>query len=170
MNIRQERPGDLPQIYELVKRAFEMAQMTTGHEQDFVDQLRASDGYIPELALVAEDNGELIGHLMLTHTSMTTADGELPLLLLGPVAVVLERRKQGVGSRLVKESLRLARELGHKTVILVGDPAYYRRFGFGTAADLGIRNTQGIPDEYVMACELVPGALDGVEAAITFST
>jgi putative acetyltransferase len=52
----------------------------------------------------------------------------------------------------------------------VGDPAYYRRFGFGTAADLGIRNTQGIPDEYVMACELVPGALDGVEAAITFST
>jgi putative acetyltransferase len=170
MIIRRETPEEFPQIYDLVRVAFETAQISNGEEQNFVNHLRAGGNYIPELALVAEEDGQLIGHIMLTKTSITGDDREFPTLLLGPIAVVLERRNKGVGSRLIQESSRLARELGHQSAILVGNPAYYHRFGFKTAADFGIRNANGIPDEYVMACELVPNALDGVCGTVTFET
>ena len=56
--------------------------------------------------------------------------------------------------------------MGYTSVLLVGDPAYYHRFGFGAAADFGIKHAHDIPDENVMACELVPGALDGVSGTM----
>lgn len=167
MIIRRERPEEFTQIYDLVKTAFETANVSNGDEQNFVNRLRAGSNYIPELALVAEEDGQLIGHIMLTNT-VISGDVEFPILLLGPIAVVLEQRKRGVGTRLIEESFKVARELGHESVILVGDPAYYHRFGFRTAANFGIRNTNGIPDDYVMACELRLDALGGVDGAITF--
>lgn len=71
-------------------------------------------------------------------------------------------RHKGVGSKLINESFQLAKSMGYKSVVLVGDPAYYNRFGFRKSADLGVRHLQQIPEEYVLACELVPGALDDV--------
>ena len=68
MLIRRERPEEFSRIYDLVKIAFQTAKVTNGKEQDFVNQLRAGDNYIPELALVAEEDGKLIGHIMLTKT------------------------------------------------------------------------------------------------------
>jgi len=168
MVIRQERPEEFPEIHELVKTAFETAQVSSGDEQNFVNRLRESADYIPQLALVAEDAGRLIGHIMLTHT-VIIGESELPILLLGPISVVLERRNAGVGSALIGESFRLARELGHQAVILVGDPGFYHRFGFRTAVSFGIRNANGIPDEYVLAVELTSGALAAVDGTITFS-
>jgi predicted N-acetyltransferase YhbS len=170
MNIRPERPAEFAQIDDLVRVAFETAEMSNGGEQNFVNHLRAGGNYIPELALVAEEDGKLIGHIMLTRTSITGDGREFPTLLLGPIAVALQWRNKGVGSRLIEESFRLARGLGHQSAILVGNPAYYHRFGFKTAADFGINNANGIPDEYVMACELVPKALDAVQGMILFET
>jgi predicted N-acetyltransferase YhbS len=168
MLIRQEKKTEFPVIYDLVKVAFQTAKVSNGDEQNFVDRLRASGNYISELALVAEDQGELIGHIMLTKTFVDTENGQYPVLLLGPVSVVLERRNQGVGTRLIEEVCRLARAKGHKAVILVGDPAYYHRFGFRSAVDFGITNTNEIPDENVMACEITPNALRNVKGTITF--
>ncbi len=65
-----------------------------------------------------------------------------------------------------KESFKLAKEMGYTSVILVGDPAFYHRFGFKAAANFGIKHTQNIPDENVMACELVPDALCGISGII----
>jgi predicted N-acetyltransferase YhbS len=90
------------------------------------------------------------------------------LLLLSPLAVVFERRGQGLGAQLVQEALRLAKVQGHMAVILVGDPAYYSRFGFKSASDFGISNTNGIPDANVMVCELVPGSLKDLNGSIKF--
>jgi predicted N-acetyltransferase YhbS len=168
MLIRQEKKTEFPVIYDLVKVAFQTAKVSNGDEQNFVDRLRASGNYISELALVAEDQGEPIGHIMLTKTFVDTEDGQYPVLLLGPVSVVLERRNHGVGTRLIEEVCRLARAKGHKAVILVGDPAYYHRFGFRSAVDFGITNTNEIPDENVMACEITPNALRNVKGTITF--
>jgi predicted N-acetyltransferase YhbS len=168
MLIRQEKETEFPVIYDLVKVAFQTAKVSNGDEQNFVDRLRASGNYIPELALVAEDKGELIGHVMLTKTFVNTENGQYPVLLLGPVSVVLERRNQGVGTRLIEEVFRLAQAKGHEAVILVGDPAYYHRFGFRSAVDFGITNTNEIPDEKVMACEIAPNALRSVKGTISF--
>jgi predicted N-acetyltransferase YhbS len=166
--LRPEQEAEFPAIYNLVQSAFQTAKVSNGDEQNFVARLRSGGNYIPELALVAEDEGKLIGHIMLTRTSVETACGRKPLLLLGPLTVVLERRGQGLGSQLVQEALRLAKVQGHKAVVLVGDPAYYSRFGFKSAIHFGISNTDRIPDANVLAFELVSGALRDLQGAISF--
>ena len=162
MVIRRETPEEFSQIYNLVKVAFQTAKVTDGDEQDFVNQLRSNGNYIPELALVAEENGKLIGHIMLTKTYIVNSSNKYETLLLAPISVALEYRNRAVGSNLIKESFKLAKEMGYTSVLLVGDPAYYHKFGFKAAVDFGIKHKQNIPDEYVMACELVPDALSGI--------
>lgn len=169
MLIRREIPDEYPLIYDLVRLAFQTAKVSNGQEQDFVNRLRSSGNYIPELALVAEENGTLIGHIMLTRTYIENNGDKFKALLLAPVSVALEYRSQGVGSSLIEEGFKLALERGFASVFLVGDPAYYHRFGFKAAANYGIKPLQDIPDEYVMACELVSGALHGVSGTIDFS-
>lgn len=162
MIIRQETKEEYPAIYRFVKTAFQTARVSDGHEQDFVDKLRNSGNYIPELALVAEENGNLIGHIMLTELELVDQEKTHRVLLLAPLSVALEHRNRGVGSALVEESFRLAREMGHQAVVLVGDPNYYQRFGFCSADRFHIQPKQEIPSQYVLACELVPGSLKEV--------
>ncbi|MHB1043056.1 MAG: GNAT family N-acetyltransferase [Eubacteriales bacterium] len=162
MVIRRETPEEFSQIYDLVKVAFQTAKVSDGKEQDFVNQLRSSGNYIPELALVAEENGKLIGHIMLTKTYIVNSGKKFETLLLAPISVALEYRNRGVGSNLIKESFKLAKKMGYTSVLLVGDPAYYQRFGFKAAVNFGIKHIHNIPDENVMACELVPDALYGI--------
>lgn len=168
MRIRQEREEEFPAIYDLVKVAFQTAKVSSGDEQNFVLRLRAGGNYIPELALVAEEDGKLLGHIMLTKTFFVEQGREHEVLLLAPISVVLESRNQGIGKALVEEVFRLAREKDYTAAVLVGDPAYYERFGFRPTLDFGIKNTNGIPDQYVMACELIPGALQNIGGAISF--
>jgi predicted N-acetyltransferase YhbS len=168
MIIRREEPKELSQIYDLVKVAFQTAKVSDGKEQDFVNELRSNGNYIPELALVAEENGKLIGHIMLTKTYVVNNGISFETLLLAPISVSLECRNIGVGTKLINESFELAKEMGYTSVFLVGDPAYYHRFGFKSAVEFGIAHLPNIPDEYVMACELVPGALNEIEGLITF--
>jgi putative acetyltransferase len=159
VRIRPENPGEFAAIHAFVKAAFATARRSDGDEQDFVDRLRAGGGYIPELALVAEDEGRLIAHLMLTRLTIETKRGPHPALLLAPVSVAAERRNEGVGTRLVDEALRRAAEKGHTAVFVVGDPSYYGRFGFVPSVDFGIANASGIGEAYVMALPLAPGGL-----------
>ena len=168
MFIRQETPQEHDQIHDLVKVAFQTAKVSNGKEQDFVDQLRNSGNYIPDLALVAEENEILIGHIMLTKKSIATNNTEIETLLLAPLSVVLEYRNKGVGSRLIKKSFDLARLLGYKSVCLVGDPTYYHRFGFRCSSDFGIKPENDIPSQYVLACELAPNSLQGINGTIRF--
>ncbi len=166
ITIRQEKQDDFEQIYDLVKVAFETAKVSNGKEQDFVNQLRSSVNYIPELALVAEENHKLVGHIMLTKNHINSCSGKTETLLLAPISVALEYRNKGIGSKLISKGFVLARDMGYRSVVLVGDPAYYNRFGFKKSTDFGIRHLQDIPEEYVLACELIPGALDGISGTI----
>lgn len=160
MHIRPERPEDYSAIRRFVETAFKTAQVASGTEQDFVEQLRAGKGYIPELALVAEEDGELAGHVMLTAISLTRRDNaEMPVLLLAPLSVALARRNRGIGSALVREALSRAGGRGYAGVFLCGNPDYYGRFGFARASRMGIGHTGDIPDRFVLGLELSPGAL-----------
>jgi putative acetyltransferase len=168
MIIRRERPEEFPQIYDLVKVAFQTAKRSDGKEQDFVNQLRTAAGYMPELALVAEEKGKLIGHIMLSKGHIVNGADKYEILYLAPISVILEYRNKEIGSNLIKESFKLAKGMGYKSVLLVGDPAYYHRFGFKSAITFGIKPTHEIPDENVMAFELVSGALKGISGTTDF--
>ena len=124
MILRSERPGDEPAIFALTQAAFADMPFSNGMEGPIVDGLRA-DGDLA-LSLVAEDMGGIVGHIAF---SPVTVSGEREGLYgLGPVCADPERRGQGIGSALVREGL--ARLPDARAVFLVGDPAYYARFGF----------------------------------------
>ena len=164
--VRQEREAEFPAIYELIRTAFATAEVSDGDEQDFANRLRIHGNYIPELALVAECQGKLIGHILLTRMYVIQEDGnKFESLLVAPLSVLLEYRDHGVGSALMKEGLRRGRELGYKAAFLCGDPEYYHRFGFKSIREFGLTNPE-IPEPYAMGYELVPGALDQVTGVV----
>jgi putative acetyltransferase len=166
--IRPETPSEFDAIRELVRAAFATARHANGDEHEYVDRLRSSGGYVPELALVAEETGRLIAHILLTRIFLSGADGPRPVLLLSPLAVAPDRQNQGVGTRLARESLERAAALGHSAVIVLGDPAFYERIGFGTSTLFGIINRDGFDDRNVMALELRAGALANGMATVSF--
>lgn len=168
MHIRQAAETDYPAIYDLVKTAFQTARVSDGAEQDFVNTLRARPTYLPELELVAEnESGELLGHVMLTKTCLVTGEGQKPpALMAAPLCVRLQSRGCGLGAHLLHEGLRRARNAGYTCVFLVGDPAYYSRFGFRPVTEYGLRNETHAEDRYVLGRPLVPGALEGASGGV----
>lgn len=165
--IRPEVIEEKSEIYNLIKTAFETANVKDGDEQDFAENLRKGNKYIPELALVAELDNKLIGHIMLTKTLVTNSDGNsFEALLLAPLSVLLEYRNKGVGSELIAAVGRLAKNMGYKAIFLVGDPAYYSRFDFKKTSLYGIHPKSNIPEQYVQVKELIPGALDGISGNV----
>ena len=166
MIIRPEKEQDFKAIYCLVKTAFETAKASCGDEHNFVDRLRSGSTYVPELALVAEENGCLIGHIMLTESHLELDDAGRTMLVLAPLSVALEKRKTGIGVALVNEALNRARDKWYEAVFLVGDPEYYGRFGFKSIAEFNLRSSLDIPLQYVQVFELIPGALGDQDGAV----
>lgn len=148
--IRPETDADREKITAVTRAAF-------GRELEagMVETVRASDGFVPELSLVAEEDGEVVGHVLLSYVRLE----ERRVLVLGPISVLPERQRQGIGSALVRESLRRADDRGEPLVLLLGHPWYYPRFGFRRASEVGITLPDPtIPDEAWMAIPL--GAYD----------
>lgn len=160
--VRQITEADYTTVYKLIKTAFETAEHRDGDEQDFAVNLRNGDNYIPELDLVAERDGKLLGHIMFTQTYVTKPDGSrYNTLMVAPLAVLPEYRSIGVGSALMKEGLRIAQNMGYQSAFLIGDLNYYQRFGYKLTHLYGI-NHESMPAEYLQVKELTQGALDGV--------
>lgn len=166
--IRKEEEKDYQEVYDLVKKAFETAEVSDGDEQDYAAQLRFSENFIPDLSLVAEYKGQLIGQIMFTKTNIVqNAKVVSEALLLSPLSVLIEYRKMRVGSALIQEGFKLARKLGFSIVFVCGDPDYYSRFGFKTISHYDIRPINDfIPIKYIMVSELFPKALDRVSGVI----
>ena len=155
LTIRPEQPDDFDAIHQLVRDAF-----GRDVEAVVVRKLRASAAYVPQLALVAIENGAVVGHIMITTLDYESDAGKrVGTTILAPLAVRPDRQKRGVGSLLSREALGCARAAGFRSMILVGHPTYYPRFGFRPASTWWIRYATPIPDEVFMAMELVPGAL-----------
>lgn len=166
MKFRLADVKDYQNIYQLVKTAFETAKVSDGNEQDFVLKLRDSDNFIPELEFVCENENELIGHIMMTHQVIDTNNGDYLGLLVAPLCVKLENRNNGIGGALIKYAYKEALRIGYKAVFLVGDPNYYGKFGYRQISEFKIVNNTEIPDQFILGCELIPGALTEVEGSI----
>jgi putative acetyltransferase len=149
--VRPEGNDDHAQIAAVVEAAFGSAV-----EPKLVGDLRASAGYVPGLALVADD-GELVGHVMFTVTSLE--DGTA-VLMLSPLAVRPDRQRQGVGSALVREGLRRASVRSEPVVIVEGDPGYYSRFGFTRASELGLERPHERIPEWAFQALRLPGSVE----------
>lgn len=152
--IRDERPEDEAAVAAVVEQAFGRAL-----EADLVAALRRN-GTVA-LSLVAEAEGRLLGHILFSPVIIEGAAEGFAAAGLAPLAVLPAFQRLGIGSALVSAGLGRARELGYARVLVMGDPAYYQRFGFSPAAAAGIRYPGDLPQEAFMAIALEPGALDG---------
>ena len=154
MIIRQEHNKEFHSIYALVKAAFESAEHADGNEPDLVNALRKSDSYIPELSLVAEIDGKIVGHIMFTKLKI----GNQVQLALAPLSVLPDYQKQGIGTALIQEGYTRARALGYEYSVVLGSEKYYPRTGYLPAKDYGIFAPFDVPDENFMACKLSENA------------
>jgi putative acetyltransferase len=105
---------------------------------DLVDRIRASPWHQPDLALVAEVDGAVVGHVVVSHARLRHAGGERRIGVLSPLAVAPAHQGAGIGGALVREVVAAADRTGLPLVVLEGSPGYYRRFGFRSCASLGI--------------------------------
>lgn len=155
--LRPEGPGDEAVIGAVTAAAFEGHPHSDGSEPQIVARLRAAG--VLTLSLVAEEKGEVVGHV--AFSPVTFSGGEQGWFGLGPISVRPDVQGQGIGSRLVREGLRRLREDGAMGCVLVGEPAYYQRFGFSTEHDL---TTPGVPREYLLALPLNGPVPSGIVA------
>ncbi len=148
--IRPERPKDYESVARVVEGAFGDANVAR-----LVDRIRDSEHYVPGLSLVAEREGEIVGHVMFSYVTLRRERDEMPVLILSPLAVTPERQKDGIGSALVKAGIVGAEARNEPLVIVEGIPAYYPRFGFERAREYGIEPPSAhIPDAAFMVLRL----------------
>ena len=148
--IRRERREDEAEISRVIDAAFDDRDTSA-----FAEQIRASPGYVPELAFVTEEEGEIVAHTMLSRVQLEGPD--VDVLILTPMSVRPDRQRMGVGARLIRDALGRAEEAGEPAVMVEGIAAYYPRFGFERASALGfISPHPKIPDDAFMVKRL-PG-------------
>lgn len=157
LTIRDEQPADAAGIERLITDAFLTARHSSGTEAAIVAALR--DAGVLSISLVAEERGVLVGHVALSP--ITTSSGDAGWYGLGPIAVAPATQRHGVGSRLMQASLDRLRAMGAAGCVVLGDPAFYSRFGF--ACDPGL-SLPGVPPQYFQAIALGGQRASGVVA------
>jgi len=158
MIIRNETESDISAISDVTKAAFETLAISNHTEQFIINALRAANALA--ISLVAEVDGEVVGHIAFSPVAIS--DGSRNWYGLGPISVLPKCQRQGIGGSLMREGLSRLKARGAEGCVLVGDPAYYGRFGFRSVPEL---THEGVPQENVLAL-----AFDGNKAcgAITF--
>ncbi len=147
MIIRPETAGDFDAIDSLV------ASAARPNEARLVELLRASDGYVPDLALVAEEDRDVVGHIMFSYVTLKSRE-EFRVLELAPMAVLPERQRQGIGGALIEAGLQRADAKGEPLVVLLGHPTYYPRFGFEPASRHGIEPPSALASSALPAAKI----------------
>lgn len=161
--IREERESDWFESEYVTKKAFWNLHVPGCNEHYLVHLLRSSEDYIPELTRVAEMDGQVVGLIMYAKSRVEDGETSHEVLTFGPLCVDPAFQKQGIGGRLLEATMALAREHGHRAIIIYGEPEYYPRFGFKTCDHFGITTHEGKNFDAFMAFELVPGALEGIK-------
>ncbi len=152
VQVRRERAGDEAAIAHVNEAAFGQVD-----EARIVDAVRRA-GH-SAISLVAVDDAAIVGHILFTPVVLEPPEAAPAIMGLGPMAVLPERQRRGVGSRLVESGLRECARAGCQAVVVIGHPGFYPRFGFRPARAYGLRSEYTVPDEVFMVAELVPGAL-----------
>lgn len=137
-------------------------------EADLLDALRDTPEWMPELSLAAEREQSIVGHVLFSRvrigTDSTHAVG------LGPIAVLPTFQRQGIGRQMIQAGLKAAEALGLDSVVLIGHPSYYPRFGFVPASQFGLQTNYSVPDAVFMARPLRLGGMDDLAGEVRYSS
>jgi putative acetyltransferase len=160
-DVRPETGADQEAVWHVHERAFAPSLA----EAKLVDELRAAGDLVPELCLVAEEGGEVVGHIAYSRARLESGH---EVLALAPMAVLPVRQRSGIGSALARESLDLAAGTEFPLVVVLGHPEYYPRFGFEPGAAHGILDPYGVPPEAWMVHRL-PAYTPDARGLVTYA-
>lgn len=161
MVIRSETPADAAAIRSVHESAFAQPQ-----EADLVDAIR--DQCYSLVSLVAEQDGRILGHVLLSHLDVIAAGRSIRAAALGPIAVLPAFQKQGIGSALIRQALADARTQGIAIVLVLGHPAYYPRFGFCPDRARNMSSPYTCHGDSWMVAELIPGAVPQAPSTVAY--
>ena len=162
LKIRREVREDYGAVEKLTRRAFYNIYVPGCSEHYLVHIMREHEDFVPELALVAQLDGEIIGSILYTRARLVDETGaEKGILTFGPVCVAPEHQRKGYGKALMEESFRLALDLGYEAIVIFGSPANYVSRGFVGCKKLGVCVEGGKYPAAMLVKELLPGALGG---------
>ena len=164
ITIRLEQPADYREIENLTREAFWNHYSPGCCEHYLIHLMRDCPGFIPELDLVAEADGKIVGSAICMKGLVKRSDGTTVVVLsLGPLSVLPEYQRKGVGAKLIQRTREIAQELGYRAILLCGDPDYYTRQGFVPAQQYDIRTAENRYAAPLHVCELYDGALKYVQ-------
>ncbi len=161
VSVRVETREDLPGI-----RSVEMGAYGRAAEANLVDVLRRHWEVI--LSLVAEVDGEVVGHALLTQVTLMPTVPGLRMVGLGPIAVRPEFQGRGIGSQLIREAIRQAGLEGWQAIVVLGDPSFYGRFGFVPASQYGVSCEFRVRQDSFLVLELRSGTLEGIQGTVRY--
>lgn len=155
MIIRKETPSDIETITQVTISAFKTLPISNHTEQFIIQSLRTAGALT--LSLVAEIDEQVVGHI--AFSPITISDGSEGWYGLGPVSVLPMHQKQGIGTSLINEGLSLLKDMGAQGCALVGDPNYYKRFGFRSVPEL---IHEGVPQEVFLVSPFTEKTPQGI--------
>lgn len=148
--IRRETQKDYETVCSVIQAAFRCAQHTDGHEHELARALRKSDAFLPDLSLIAETDGIIVGHILFTRATVE----EVPVLALAPLSVLPEYQRKGIGTALIQAGHGIAAKAGYGYSVVLGHADYYPRMGYVPARTFGIHPPFDVPEENFMACKI----------------
>lgn len=161
--IKSETEKDYRDITKVNNLAFGLSS-----EGLLVENLRLNTDFIKDLSLVAEFENKVIGHILFFPIKIVEGETKHSSLALAPMSVLPEFQNKGVGSKLVTEGLKIAKDLGHPSVIVLGHKNYYPKFGFEPASKWGIKSPFDIPDDVFMAFKLKEEGLKNISGVVKY--
>lgn len=161
--IRRETTTDYRTVEDLTREAFWNVYRPGCTEHYVLHCFRERDDFIPELDLVMEKAGEIIGHVMYAKSVICTDDGkEISIMTFGPISIEPEYKRQGYGTALLRYSMEKAKEMGCGALAITGNIDFYGKSGFVVAKTMGIRYHDDPEADYFLIAQLIPGFLDGI--------
>lgn len=168
IQIRLEHLEDYQATESVVKAAFAEIEMSDQTEHKLVARLRQTEHFIPELSFIAIEKDKIVGHVLLTKIKIVNDVFFVDSLALAPVSVLPAYQRKGIGKQLIATALRKAKSLGFESVVVMGHPKYYQKFGFKKTSDWGITAPFDVPQEVFMALELRNEALNHVSGVVAY--
>lgn len=162
IRIRNELESDYRRVEEITRKAFWNLYVPGCAEHYLTHAIRPHEDFLPELDFVIEVNGQVIGNIMYTKTTLIDESGTRKgILTFGPVSILPEYQRRGYGKILIEHSFERAAGLGYDVIVIFGDPANYVSRGFKSCKKYNVCVADGTFPSAMMVKELIPGALDG---------
>jgi len=161
--IRNETPADHRDVENLTREAFWNVYRPGCLEHYVLHTFRTDPAFVPELNLVMERDGEIIGHIMYVRSAIQTDGGrEIPIMTFGPISIAPPLQRRGYGKFLLDFSMVKAREMGAGALAITGNIDFYGKSGFVVSKTLGVQYEDDPEAEYFLIAELEPGFLNGI--------